>query len=918
MRSTLLSLGLVLCLLSGCYGPIRTATIGEKEFATLTWAKANPPWATPMTATGGALMDTVTFALDTTVVLTSNIAVRPLIETYPEPLWPQIPALGAYIISPVTVAVSPLFLRNQGSFGPYGLEDYKHRKAREDAALANFVKCWKPFPLIGMPYHGYKIACSWDKYNTILGRHIPGPSYALGNFMEEDNALANACAALRAELQRQKTLQAFQAVIDKHQDLYTRIQAHLRVYEENKAVFEKERSKQHKLFAMREEIREVLPYFNAKTPADLNNRRLLMLQFLLQSLSQGPSTTWDKKQVAQAEALIVATKTGLCALEETHRQAVEKLIYSPAINHEAAALLTSKLHDSAFQQQGLLRLARQGENYRGPAVYEFQQQGVLPLARQNDPSGALLAALKLLLPAVKNQSHLYDFLIAAEAPASYPIALPYITDKNLQAKLLHPSTPAALRNAAAQYLPNCEKQLLLKSIVAGNLSAETIHQLLPRFSSDEELTRLLTSPVISEADAQTCLNRVTNVETLVDVVKHSPRLFVLRAAIKKLAAHPAQLQQAAINFARRTDVQDSNQLYDLANAFIAANPECVNLFIEQARQEKVLSAAVEHCEEQALLVKAFNRSLPPEMRSWVLTQITDEALIPALDGLTIEEAKELLNRCHTRPARNHLWAEIACKSDPIKEPDALEKLAWRFSDEFDDLCAIIDHIPLAASSPEDWSWNGRWRYVNWSNTTLADVLVMGIFAPSSLNPSIAAAIALSERLELSRLSVETLMRIRYRSQRGDLQLPEEILKRCDARVATLRAEAVKRVPMKQKEEILILRGLYLGMSMTDFGLLAPEEDLFCGSHSQKITDEGIDVQEKDGCVTSISWSADARRRFFGWTDEEFLDNFATKFRFPPFKQTIVDRRSVAISYAKRWRIKATYYLDARSLVIERQ
>lgn len=880
MKSIRLCLGLVLCLLSGCYGPIRTAIIGEKEFATLTWAEANPPWAIPMTATGGALMDTVIFALDTTVVLTSNVVVRPLIETYPEPLWPQIPALGAYIISPVTVAASPFVygILNHDTH-PYFAE-YRDRliweRKRYENAQRVFFKCWKPFPLIGIPYHGYKIACSWDKYNTVLGRHIPGPSYALKNFHEEDIALANACAALREELQQQTTLQAFQAVIDNHQDLHARLQAHLRVYDENNDAFRREQTKLYDVglfFYMREAVREMPPYFNAQTPADLNNRRLFMLQFLLRSLSQTPATHWNEEQVSQAEKLIVATEDGLCALEETHRNELEELIESPAISNASAALLASKLHNPALQRQALMRLAR-----------------------QKSLSDADLDTLQRLLSVIKEEAHLVDFLIAAKDPAAYPLVLPHITDKAQQTRLLS-SSSAELRNTAARYLPNCDKQLLLDSIVAGNLSAETIHQLLPRFSSDEELKNLLASPAISEDDAQTCLNRVASVETLVAIVEQNPPLFVQTAAIKKLADHPAQLKQAAIAFARRTDVQDSNQLYDLTNAFIAANPECVNLFIEQARQVKVLSVAVEHCKEQALFVKAFNRSLPLEMRSWVLTQITDEALIPTLEGLTLEEAKTLVKRCHTRPARNHLWSEIARQSEPIKARD-LENLDWHFSDEFEDLCVIISNIPL--DSP-DWRWDGRWRYVNWD-----------------LNPSVGAAIALCERPELSRLSVGALLRIRFRSRKGDLQLPEEILKRCDARLEALRAEAIKRVPMNQKDEVLILRGLYLGMSMADFGLLAPEEDLFCGRHSQVSPDKGIDVEEKDGCVTSISWSTNARRRFFTWPDNAFLDNFATKFHFPPFKQTIIKQRPVAVSYEPRWRIQATYYLDSRCFVIEKK
>lgn len=207
----------VLLLGTGCYGPVRTATIGKREFATKTWAEANHPYLMPITAPAGALYDTVVFSLDTTFMLTANMVWRPMFETYPEPLKPEWPALAVYAISPLAVAAVPVVLLN-----PLPLLDETHpfvnTNVQKNSELERFVGavvampvgwclyplmltapseggefkefrkvlngrlkeagiCFGTLPIVGLPYHGYRIAETWDKYEKIFGHHYLGPNW---------------------------------------------------------------------------------------------------------------------------------------------------------------------------------------------------------------------------------------------------------------------------------------------------------------------------------------------------------------------------------------------------------------------------------------------------------------------------------------------------------------------------------------------------------------------------------------------------------------------------------------------------------------------------------------------------------------------------------------------------------------------
>lgn len=209
VRNVVLVALLILLLGAGCYGPVRTATIGKREFATETWFEANHPYLMPITVPAGALYDTVVFSLDTTFMLTANMVWRPMFETYPEPLKPEWPALAAYAISPLAVSATPLILLDpiplldkKSSWSPsdgigsrlfrsivgaplfyfavgvlpeiYFSDEYKEEREQR---LKLAGQCLGTLPIIGLPYHGYRIAETWDKYERVFGRHRPGPTW---------------------------------------------------------------------------------------------------------------------------------------------------------------------------------------------------------------------------------------------------------------------------------------------------------------------------------------------------------------------------------------------------------------------------------------------------------------------------------------------------------------------------------------------------------------------------------------------------------------------------------------------------------------------------------------------------------------------------------------------------------------------
>lgn len=178
VRNVVLVALLVLLLGAGCYGPVRTATIGKRKFATETWFEANHPCLMPITVPAGALYDTVVFSLDTTFMLTANMVWRPMFETYPEPLKPEWPALAVYTISPLAVAITPLILN------PIMLIEFIDTTNKSDEykqefneRLKNVGLCFGTLPIVGIPYHGYRIVETWDKYEKIFGRHYLGPSW---------------------------------------------------------------------------------------------------------------------------------------------------------------------------------------------------------------------------------------------------------------------------------------------------------------------------------------------------------------------------------------------------------------------------------------------------------------------------------------------------------------------------------------------------------------------------------------------------------------------------------------------------------------------------------------------------------------------------------------------------------------------
>lgn len=578
--------GVSLLALAGCFGPVRTATVGKREFATVTWTQANSPWLSPLTAPAGFLWDTVAFSVDTPLMLVGNVVVRPLCETYPEPLWPQWPALCSYAISPITMPFGTLML--------LGALDESRPEHQRKECVEIFAACWAPCPLIGIPYHSYKIATTWDEYEDAFGRHHVGQSYAE----------RKAAVQFQAEKAKEVSLRALLSTLRDKLMNATSPEEYQRILDENQTDIAKIQGVQS--------LRHWEMAFLFSLNTDVRNK--VMLEGLLRRMGGRPS----KEEIATAQRLI-----------------------APFVPNQADKLY-DLLKDSNIAWEARLSVARLLPSAE-IAKYLLLSQKARDFPRE---------AVQQLAEKINNQEDFVDILLDGYLSETYwPELLKRITEPKPQQDLLAATTSPAFRRTAVCFLPNLNQRLIAEELCRGNWTEENATPIFNRLSEANSVKQCLnaqSAPVRLLALKSPLIDDETLADYILDY-KHpsSERIAAVRQIKKPESLESLESLCAkkgfgwGSTFIKAIEVMGSRDPYTwIYFACKSKNPWVANhafknisgmtdlaRVAKESPLKEIRLAALEKITDTAVLARVVEESPFEDVQLAALEKITDEATL---------------------------------------------------------------------------------------------------------------------------------------------------------------------------------------------------------------------------------------------------------------------------------------------------